>query len=721
MILATVSSCTRKVAPGPVEITPPPAPAVVVPPTNGRVDVLWDTYGVPHIFAKDAAAAAFAFGWTQMRAHGDLLLRLYAQARGRSAELWGDAYTQSDEWVITNDIPDRASAWLSEQRPDERAIVDAFAAGINAYATAHPDSVNPTVRPVLPVVSTDVLAHIQRVIHFTFLANPLEIMGTARAWESDPQGSPQKEPSAEKSGPAPLGSNAWAIAPRHSASRNSMLLANPHLPWGDMFTWFETQFSTPEADAYGAALVGFPLPNIAFNDSLGWSFTVNTIDAADLYSVTTSGNGYMFDGAQHAFTTKQKTLRIRQPDGTVTSRALTIRSTVHGPVIAQRAGKVLALRVAGLDAPHLVAESWEMLTSHNFSDFEHALSRLQLPMFTVIYADHTGNIMHLFNGRVPQRSRGDAVYWSGVVPGDSSSTLWTSVLSYDQLPRLANPATGWVQNANDSPWSATVPLSIDPSRFPAYIAPRPFMGFRAIRSARMLSENPAMSLADVIAAKHSTRSEEADHLLEDVVHAARVSKNPASLEAADVLEKWDRSTDAASRGAVLFLEFARAFNARARAGGTGFDVPWTQRAPLATPDGIADPAATVRILDAAADRVRTRYGRLDVSWGETHRLVRDGVDLPANGGPDAIGVFRVVDYDSVAPTRSVASGGDSYVAAVEFASPVVARSLLSYGNWSQPGSPHRTDQLPLFASKQLRVVWRSRADVEAHLEAKEVF
>jgi acyl-homoserine-lactone acylase len=101
--------------------------------------------------------------------------------------------------------------------------------------------------------------------------------------------------------------------------------------------------------------------------------------------------------------------------------------------------------------------------------------------------------------------------------------------------------------------------------------------------------------------------------------------------------------------------------------------------------------------------------------------VRDGVDLPANGGPDAIGVFRVVDYDSVAPTRSDASGGDSYVAAVEFASPVVARSLLSYGNWSQPGSPHRTDQLPLFASKQLRAVWRSRADVEAHLEAKEVF
>jgi acyl-homoserine-lactone acylase len=668
-----------------------------------------------------------------MRAHGDLLLRLYAQARGRGAEILGEAGAQSDEWVLTNDIPDRATAWLALQRPDERAILDAFAAGINAYAAAHPDSVNPMYRAVLPVSATDVLAHMQRVIHFSFVANTPVIMGTARAWSTEAQGpgapAPAPTPHAETAPvtawtPAPVtpfGSNAWAIAPRHSASHNAMLLANPHLPWGDICTWFEMQITTPETNAYGAALVGFPLPSIAFNDSVGWSFTVNTIDGADLYSVRTSGDGYMFDGAQRAFTTKQHELRIRQPDGSMATRHVTVRNTVHGPVIAQRTGGVLALRVVGLDAPHLVAEAWEMLTSHNLADFERAASRLQLPMFTIIYADHSGNIMHLFNGRVPRRSRGDAVYWSGVVPGDSSSTLWTDVLPYEQLPRLVDPATGWVQNANDPPWSATIPLAIDPSRFPAYVSPPPSMSFRAIRSARMLTEDASMSLNEMIAAKHSTRSEEADHILEDVIHAARESKSVAAREAADVLEKWDRSTDADSRGAILFIEFARAFNDRARSGGSAFDVAWTPRAPLATPDGIADPASTVRILEAAAERVRARYGRLDTSWGESHRAVRDGVDLPANGGPADIGIFRAVGYDSISPTRAIASEGDSYVAAVEFASPIIARAVLPYGNWSQPGSAHRTDQLSFFAAKQLRTVWRTRAEIEAHLAATESF
>jgi acyl-homoserine-lactone acylase len=663
--------------------------------------MLWDAYGIPHIFGKDMTAAAYAAGWAQMRAHGDLLLRLYAQARGRSAELFGEPYVKSDEWVLTNDIPERANTWLEQQRPIERSILDAFAAGINAYAVAHADSVNPIYRPVLPILPTDILAHIQRVIHFSFLANPQLVAGTERAWER--------------------GSNGWAIAPRRTAARNSLLLANPHLPWGDMFTWFEMQISTPETNASGAALVGFPLPSIAFNDSLGWTHTVNTIDGADLFEVSLSGDGYLYDGVVRPFETTQKTLKVKQADGTLASRTFTVRRSIHGPIVGMKAGKAIALRVAGLDVPHIVQENLEMLTSHNIDDFEHALSRLQLPMFTVIYADHRGNIMHVFNGRVPNRSRGDVAYWAGVVPGDSSAVTWTDVLPYGRLPRVINPPTGWLQNANDPPWTTTVPLAIDYSRFPTYLAPPPRMSFRAIRSARMLAENPAMTLEKMIDLKLSTRSEEADHILEDVVHAARSSASTVAHEAADILDKWDRSADAASRGAVLFEEFARGFNDRASAGFRTFDVAWTAKAPLSTPDGIADPIVTTNILVAAADRVRARYGRLDVSWGDVHRLVRDGVDLPANGGPGLTGIFRVVDYDSISPTRSVASGGDSYVAAVEFSNPVRARGLLSYGNWSKAGSPHRTDQLQLFARKELREIWRTRSEVEAHLEAREVF
>lgn len=705
--IASMTSCSlikprRAPAPGAAPAAAAPAPvAAPVVSSDVRAEMLWDSYGIPHIFAKDMAAAAYAAGWAQMRAHGDLLLRLYAQARGRGAEMFGEAYVQSDQWVLTNDIPERATIWLGQQRPIEVNILDAFTAGINAYAVTHADSVNPRYRPVLPVVPTDVLAHIQRVIHFSFLAQPGAVMGTEKMWER--------------------GSNGWAIAPRRTATRNAMLLANPHLPWGDMFTWFEMQITTPEASATGAAFVGFPLPAIAFNDSIGWTHTVNTIDGADLFELTLSGEGYMYDGVVRPFETTDKVLKVKQADGSVVSRTVTVRRSLHGPVVGQKSGKAVALRVTGLDAPHMIQQELEMMQSHNLDDFEHALSRLQLPMFTVIYADHRGNIMHLFNGRVPNRPRGDAAYWSGVVPGDSSSTMWTDVMPYERLPRIVNPPTGWLQNANDPPWTTTVPLAIAEERFPAHMAPHPSMSFRAIRSARLLIEHPGITLDEMIELKLSTRSEEADHILEDVVHAARASASVPAHEAAEVLDKWDRLADADSRGAVLFAEFARAFNDRANAGYRTFDIAWTPKAPLSTPDGIADPAATTRILEAAAERVRARFGKLDVSWGETHRLVRDGLDLPANGGPGVTGIFRVVDYDSISPTRSVASGGDSYVAAIEFSNPVRARALLSYGNWSKAGSPHRTDQMQLFARKELRAVWRTRAEVEAHLEAREVF
>ncbi len=682
------------------EPAPPPA-ARPITVTEGRADLLWDTYGVPHIFAKDVEAAVWAFGWAQMRAHGDLLLRMYAQSRGQGAEFWGEPFAASDQWVLTNDIPERAALWLEQQRPQERSILDAFVGGINAYALAHADSINPTYRPVLPVRVNDVLAHSQRVLLYTFLASQQGMTAQERAWEA--------------------GSNAWAIAPRRSATGAAMLLANPHLPWGDVFTWFEAQMSTPSSNAYGATLVGFPLLTIAFNDSLGWTHTVNTIDNADLFELTASGSGYLYDGVARPYETKQKSLNVKQADGTLVTRTFTVRHSVHGPVIGEKAGKALALRVAGQDAPHLLQQTWEAMTAVNMADFEHAFSRLQMPLFTTVYADRHGNILSVFGGRVPIRSRGDARYWQGVVRGDSSTTMWNDVIPYEGLPRVVNPPTGWVQNANEPPWTTTLPMQMDPQRFPAYIAPPPRMGFRAIRSARMLADDSSITFDEMIAYKHSTRSEEADHILEDVLAAARTAGTPAMREAASVLEQWDRNFDAASRGAVLFLEFARAFNSRANSGLPTFDVAWSPRAPLATPDGIADPVATLRVLEAAAERVKARYGSLDVAWGDVHRIRRDGVDLPGNGGPESIGIFRSVSYDSIAPTTSVATGGDSFVMAIEFGTPVRARASLVYGNWSQPGSKHRTDQLDLFARKELRTVWRLRADVEKNLSARETF
>jgi acyl-homoserine-lactone acylase len=206
----------------------------------------------------------------------------------------------------------------------------------------------------------------------------------------------------------------------------------------------------------------------------------------------------------------------------------------------------------------------------------------------------------------------------------------------------------------------------------------------------------------------------ADRVLDPLIAAARAAGGTAA-QAAVVLDAWDRCADATSRGAVLFDAWYR----QASRGGSIFATPWSEAQPRTTPSGLKDPAAAVAALVAAADALVKAHGALDVPWGDVYRLHIGTHDLPANGGPADLGIFRAVGFGRERNGVAYANGGDSFVAAIEFGSPIHAMSLLSYGNWSQPGSAHVGDQLELFAKKQLKPVWRTRAEVEANLEKKE--
>ncbi|HEX5499530.1 MAG TPA: penicillin acylase family protein, partial [Thermomicrobiales bacterium] len=246
-------------------------------------------------------------------------------------------------------------------------------------------------------------------------------------------------------------------------------------------------------------------------------------------------------------------------------------------------------------------------------------------------------------------------------------------------------------------------------------------GMRAQRSMRMLVEAPPFTFDRLIDAANATAVEMADRLLDDLLIAARDSESDVARRAADVLAAWDRRTEADSRGAALFILWDEAAQSRAReAGRPFFAVPWDEQAPLATPAGLADPAAAVAALDAAAAQTVAMFGALDVAWGEAARLRYGAVDLPAVGGPgDPFGIFRTVSMIPDADGRFRSIAGDSFIAAVAFADPIRARVLLTYGNATQPGSPHVGDQLTLFARKEMRPTWRARADIEAHLELRE--
>ena len=707
VLAAVLAAGVQTTAPRKRKAPPPPPPA--------RTEILWDRYGVPHIFAGDDAPLFRAFGWAQMEAHGNLILRLYAQARGRGAEFFGPDYLDEDKWVRTMGVPERGREWYGQQDAIEKRLIDAFVAGVNDYAAANAEHLSADARAVLPVTGSDLLAHVQRVILFHFITGPDRIENTKETWSRS---------ASAVSGFGATGSNAWAIAPSHTAAGRAILVANPHLPWSDFLLWFETQLTSPSVNAYGAALVGQPMLGIAFNDDLGWTHTNNAMDGADLYELTLAADGasngggpaYDYDGAPRTFDVDHQTIKVKQKDGGVTEEAFDVKRSIQGPVVAEKPGKALALRVVGLDQPHIFGQYWQMARARSLSEFRAAIGKLQNPFYTIMYADRAGHIMHVFGGRTPVRPAGP-YNWTGIVPGDTSKTLWTATHAFNELPQAVDPASGWLQNANDPPWTTTFPSPLKASDFPPYMSTRG-MSFRAQRSARMLDEDPHLTFDKVIEDKLSTRMELADRVVNDLIAAAKAKGGNAATAAA-MLEKWDRSAEATSRGAVLFEAWYRELT-RVKGTASPFAVKWDPEKPRTTPSGLADPAGAVKALEIAAQTIAKERGAVDVPWGDVYRLRRDAVDLPANGGPSDLGIFRVVGFKKDPDGKLEAVGGDSYVAVIEFGPSVRAMSLVTSGNFSEEGSPHRTDQLKLFAEKKLKPVWRSRLEIEGNMEKKEV-
>ncbi len=703
-------------------------PGFAAPP---KAEILWDQYGVPHIYAADRESMFYANGSAQMRNQADVLLRLYGESRGRAAEYWGPAYLQLDRWVQLTGGPERAREWYAAQDPTFQKYLDAFAAGINDFAKAHPDAISPQWRVVLPVSGVDVVGHSLRAVHYMYMGSQERMQRevdqllksrSAQTQTAETRGAlTQVDFLSNLSAPQEVpGSNTWAIGPPRSASRKAMLIINPHLMWGETFyRYMEIHLVGPGYDLYGAPQIGFPTPVVGFNPRTGWGRTVNTIDTVDFYELTVRDGQYEFDGKLRPFETQTKLIKIRQPDGTFQEQKLEIRRSVHGPVVFSGQGITVAMRVAGLDRPKMLEQWFRMGEARNLEEFKAALRMMAVPMWNANYADADGHIMLVFDGLVPKRKLGDVAYWSKVVPGNTSGTLWTDYLSFDELPKSIDPPSGFNQNTNEPPWSMTLP-ELDPSKYPAYMSPAFTLSFRTKRSLRMLTEERAFTYEKLLADKHSTRMEIADALLPDLLKAAEASTNPRVKKAAAVLSNWDRETETYSRGAVLFQMFtdryfrASNFNDKLR-------VKFDGKNPLNTGYGIGDNSTALKALEDAAIDCEAAYGSLDVSWGQVYRFASGNSDLPGNGADGVMGVFRTIHYGRPEGKQNYAISGETFVCAIEFSTPQRAECALSYGNSSQHGSIHQEDQLPLIVEKRLHPVWRDRKDVEAHLEQREVF
>ena len=657
--------------------------------TAQQTSIQWDEWGVPHITSNNIEDLFFAQGWAQMNNHANHILNLYGQSRGRAAEYWGEEKIQNDILIHSMGFSQLAEEWMANMDPETRKIYDSFVDGMNAYAEKNPEAVLEENRKILPLTVKDALMHSMFVVFTRFVGGrELQI---SQQWPD-------------------LGSNAYAIGPSRTESGNAMLVQNPHLPWHGEFLFFENHFLFNEHNIYGATLVGLPGIAIGFNEHLGWTHTNNVIDNSDLFEMPLKEDGYVVDGEKRNFEASMANLNILQEDGTIETKQVAIAKTIYGPVVKKTEDKVLSLRMAGLDRPDMMLQWWNMAKSKSFSEFEDALKMQQIPFWNVLYADEAGNIFYLFNGLIPKRKSGDWNYWRSIVDGSNSENLWTQMHSYAELPKVKNPETGWLQNANDPPWTSTLPRAIHSENYPSYFSPD-LMAFRPQRAARMVMEDEKINFQELVNYKLSTRLEFADRILDDLFAAIDENPTPLLKEARKVLEEWDRTADADSEGTLLFYNWSQKFNVWNE---NNYKTGWDMENPGNTPDGLSNSQKALSLLEEAAKEIKTTYGELDVEWGEYYKIRKGDEVLPGNGMNGSTGIFRVAWSNGREGTNEYISGGDSWVGIIEFADKPRAKVLLSYGNATQPDSPHTGDQLKLFSEKQMREAYFTIPEVEEH-------
>ncbi|OIO08572.1 MAG: hypothetical protein AUJ52_07850 [Elusimicrobia bacterium CG1_02_63_36] len=497
------------------------------------------------------------------------------------------------------------------------------------------------------------------------------------------------------------GSNAHAVAPWRSADGIARLNVNSHLDWEGFRAWQEAHVVSEEGWNFsGGYLAATPFLLIGHNDRLGWTLTVNRPDLVDVYAIErdpSDPSRYRFDGESKPLEEKVARIRLEWGPFSWTLKKRFYR-TLHGPALEARGG-LYAFRVAGLErAVFANEELYDMNKASSFEEFKGALSRHAIGMFNVVYAD-AGNILYQYNALIPERAPG--FDWKGVVPGNTSKTLWGDYLPLASLPRVENPASGWLQNCNATPYATTSSGEIpDPADIPVAAGIETYANNRTLRSHETFGSDESITREEFLSYKWDRRYSRRAPLYARVIEPLLdrfVPVNAHERRALKLLRTFDGRLEPESRTAALVIKTY----------GPIYDKQYE-------PEKAPDPRHTFR--QAVAWLVRT-HGRVDPRLDEVQFISRGAHSFPVAGGPS---VLHVVDRHRIEDGKLVGTHGDGFLQIVEFpkGKPARATAVHQFGASSRPNSPHYADQMESFAARRLRPSWRTREEILADLESR---
>ena len=650
-----------------------------------HIEIIRDNFGVPHVYASTDPEVAYGFAWAQAEDHFKLIQEGYLAGNGLLGKLIGLKGAGAD--FLTQLIQSEETVDKYYNTLDEKfiALSEGFAAGLNAYAKKYPEQI--LEKKLFPLTVKKLLRYTQLQLFISNEADKLVsgIVNNSLSW-------PYKIEEDSK------GSNFIAISRNRTGSDETFLAINTHQPLEGPTSWYEAHLVSEEGtNIIGAAFPGTPCILTGANEYLGWTHTVNYPDKADVYALQMhpkKKDVYLVDGKPYKLEKFKAKLTLKFLGINIPIKKKFYRS-IYGPTLKNKTG-VYSVRTPSTTNITAIEQWWKMNKATNFSEFYKVLEMKALPGYNIGYADRNDTIFYISNGKIPIRAEG--YDWLDVVPGNTRETLWDSYYDIKDLPQVVKPASGFVYNANHSPFKSSSeadnPIA---ENFAKEINFETYDNNRSTRLLQLLEEEERIDYKRFKRIKY-------DHQLPTPLQYNYMDLNPLfDMKVADYpevstlltdIQNWDRITNPTSYGAGAYASL------------------YYQLTPFyyqLGKDRIFTKEALYEALKITKDHLKTYFNADRIQLGEFQKLVRGNKELPIYGLPDVVTAMRGQPYKD---GKIKITHGESYIGLVRFTpNKTYFESVISFGNSRRPESPHYTDQMELYSNFETKTMSFDRSDV----------
>mgnify|MGYP002628435007 FL=1 len=650
-----------------------------------NIEIVRDHYGVPHIYADLDTEVAYGFAWAQAEDHFKLIQEAYLAGNGLLGKLIGLKGAGADfltQFIQSEKIVNEKFHTLDKKFV---ALVEAFAQGLNAYAVKYPAQV--LEKKLFPLTPKKLLRYTQLQLFISNGADKLVtgIVNNSLSWPFEIEQDTK-------------GSNLIAVSRSRTGTDETFLTINTHQPLEGPTSWYEAHLVSKEGtNIIGAAFPGTPCMLTGANEFLGWTHTVNYPDKADVYALEMHPNRkdvYLVDGISHKLEKFKATLRFKFLGMNIPIKKKFYHS-IYGPTLKNKTG-VYAVRTPITTNINAIEQWWKMNKATNFTSFYKALEMKALPGYNIGYADRNDTIFYISNGKIPIRAKG--YDWTDVVPGNTLKTLWDTYYDIKDLPQVISPASGFVYNANHSPFKSSG--ETDNPLEGNFAKEMNFETYDNNRSTRLLELLEAEDRIDYERFKRIKY----DHQLPTPLQYNYMDLNPLfEMKPTDYpevsvllteIQNWNRITNPSSYGAGAYAAL------------------YYQLRPFYDQLGegrIFTHEALFKALKVTKEHLKKHFNSDRIQLGDLQKLVRGTKELPIFGLPDVVTAMRGVPYKD---GRIKITHGESYIGLVRFTpTKTYYESVISFGNSRRPESPHYTDQMELYANFKTKTMSFDRVDV----------